>query len=342
MRLLLQLCAGLLVLQLSHGGVRADLHGERRAFGDEVLRELIADIGPVAANSSRARASIHHVVAYMPAADLSALTPGFVASGVALALASPFGDQAPLAAFVNDVVPYASLTEPRDGDWRSRLGAFMRPLVAPCGRNATCAALALNEANAAWAIVDPPIIYAAAEANALNSYSPLQTMRRHNSSCTGLSVFLVDALRSVGIPARVAGTPHWNKGPRQCPRGDASAACGNHNWVELFVDGDWHFVDQRGGLGVLDAGWFFPGDTSTQAHDPASMNHSIYSSSWAPATAVRALDSTGAYSGFAPAAHFPMAWDWANTAVPAWESVDWYKRRRAQVREPQTRSSISL
>ena len=30
------------------------------------------------------------------------------------------------------------------------------------------------------------------------------------ATCTGLSILLVDACRSVGVPARIAGTPLWS------------------------------------------------------------------------------------------------------------------------------------
>ncbi len=57
-------------------------------------------------------------------------------------------------------------------------------------------------------------------------YDPMSTLAFGYASCTGVSIFYVDALRSVGIPARIAGTPAWN--------GDA--ANGNHNWVRaLFL-----------------------------------------------------------------------------------------------------------
>ncbi len=45
----------------------------------------------------------------------------------------------------------------------------------------------------------------------------------------------VDALRAVGIPARLAGTPAWNQAVQH----------GNHNWVEVWVDGAWQFIEAR-------------------------------------------------------------------------------------------------
>ena len=41
-------------------------------------------------------------------------------------------------------------------------------------------------------------------------YDPMSTLAFGYASCTGVSIFFVDALRSVGIPARIAGTPAWN------------------------------------------------------------------------------------------------------------------------------------
>jgi len=49
--------------------------------------------------------------------------------------------------------------------------------------------------------------------------SPSESMRQHMASCTGLSILLVDALRSVGIPARFAGTAAWHDDR------------GNHSWT---------------------------------------------------------------------------------------------------------------
>src|SRR5260370_38763893 len=59
--------------------------------------------------------------------------------------------------------------------------------------------------------------------------SPKESIEQGKASCTGLSILLSDACRSVAIPARLAGTPLWaNKS-------------GNHPWVEIW-DGRWHFT----------------------------------------------------------------------------------------------------
>ena len=41
-----------------------------------------------------------------------------------------------------------------------------------------------------------------------------------------MSIFLITALRAVGIPARMVGTPEWAFGPQ---------AGGNHDWVEVSL-----------------------------------------------------------------------------------------------------------
>lgn len=45
-------------------------------------------------------------------------------------------------------------------------------------------------------------------------YDTMSILAYGYASCTGLSVFLINALRSVGIPARLAGTPGWKGDPQ--------------------------------------------------------------------------------------------------------------------------------
>lgn len=40
-------------------------------------------------------------------------------------------------------------------------------------------------------------------------YDPMSVMIFGYASCTEVSIIYIDALRSVGIPARLAGTPAW-------------------------------------------------------------------------------------------------------------------------------------
>ena len=88
------------------------------------------------------------------------------------------------------------------------------------------------------------------------------------ASCTGLSIMLTNACRSVGVPARLAGIPNWpNKS-------------GNHTWVEVWDDGAWHFLgagepDKRG----LNHAWFVGAAAGAQRNH---AEHAIYAISYRP------------------------------------------------------------
>lgn len=74
--------------------------------------------------------------------------------------------------------------------------------------------------------------------------SPLTVLKNAYGRCGEESTLCVAALRSVGIPARQCYTPRW-------------AHCDdNHAWVEVWVDGTWHFLGACEPEGRLDTGWF--------------------------------------------------------------------------------------
>lgn len=74
--------------------------------------------------------------------------------------------------------------------------------------------------------------------------SPLATLRTAYGRCGEESVFLVAALRSVGIPARQVYTPRW------------AHTDDNHAWVEAWADGRWWFLGACEPEPVLNMGWF--------------------------------------------------------------------------------------
>lgn len=59
----------------------------------------------------------------------------------------------------------------------------------------------------------------------------LEALEEKKVSCTGQSIFLICALRSVGIPARMVGLLTWNH------------VLGNHTWVEAWFEGEWHMIE---------------------------------------------------------------------------------------------------
>ena len=73
---------------------------------------------------------------------------------------------------------------------------------------------------------------------------PLAVLCRTLGRCGEESVLAVAALRSVGIPARQCYCPRW------------SHCDDNHAWVEVWIDGHWHYLGACEPEPVLDRGWF--------------------------------------------------------------------------------------
>lgn len=207
------------------------------------------------------RAAMEFLIENMPAVDLQGLTGDYIIENVALAHeafnAAPWAKQVPPEIFMNDVLPYASLNERRD-NWRSRLRKIAAPIVKDCTTPGE-AAQALNR----QLFRTVKVRYSTQRKKP--DQSALESMESGVATCSGLSILLVDACRSVGIPARVAGTPMWTN------------LRGNHTWVEVW-DGGWHFTGaaEPDGQG-LDRGWF-KGDASKARADVAA--HAIYASSF--------------------------------------------------------------
>lgn len=144
--------------------------------------------------------------------------------------------------FLRDVLPFRHFDEPVD-NWRPVFLEKLRPLLG----NAT------DLRSIAEAVV--PKIFSGALGKPVtfkgNStpavMAPLtETLEKGYASCTGISIFMADALRAVGVPARVVGTPEWN-----------IATGGNHNWVEVYWGGRWHFLDGAPASSVeWDRTWF--------------------------------------------------------------------------------------
>jgi hypothetical protein len=207
------------------------------------------------------RPGIAFLIANMPDKDLKALKADFLLKNLDLAYQArakmPWGKSVPEAIFLNDVLPYASVTETRES-WRQEMMDLCVPMVKDC-KNLTDAAQALNAALFAKLKVK----YSTQRVRP--DQSPGQSIKTGMASCTGLSILLIDACRSVGVPARIVGIPKWPNKP------------GNHMWVEVW-DGAWHFTgacehDKNG----LDRAWF-TGDAAFAKKD--SVMNAIYASSF--------------------------------------------------------------
>jgi hypothetical protein len=243
------------------------------------------------------RPGMAFLVANMPDADLKSLTAAFLLSNTDLAYkaraAVPWGKDVPEAVFLNDVLPYANVDERRD-DWRKEFFDLCLPLVKDC-KTPSEAAQKLNTE------LFPKLKLKYSTERKAPNQSPHESIEQGKASCTGLSIVLADACRSVCVPARLVGTPLW------------SNKRGNHTWVEVW-DKDWHFTgaceaDPKG----LDRGWFVGDAAKAQKDKP---EHAIYAASF------KKTDT-----------HFPLVWAMRNTSVPAENVTDRYTKAAAQTGE---------
>jgi hypothetical protein len=227
------------------------------------------------------RKGMAFLIANMPNSDLKTLKADFLLTNVELTYKArkevPWGKDIPEAIFLNDVLPYANVDEKRDA-WRQEFYDMCMPLVKDC-KTPSEAAQKLNSE-----LFKMLKLGYSTQRKAPNQ-SPKESIEQGKASCTGLSIVLSDACRSICVPARLVGTPLWaNKR-------------GNHTWVEIW-DKDWHFTgaceaDPKG----LDRGWFV-GDAAQAKQDTPA--HAIYASSF------KKTDQ-----------HFPLVWALTNKSVPA-------------------------
>jgi hypothetical protein len=144
--------------------------------------------------------AVEFLYKWMPDTDRQTLTPGFVIRHAIHALrtrsAYSWALDVPWPVFLNDVLPYASLSEPLQPlRLDPHVDQFFSDLLNEHkGELSSTGDVAVLMNQLAWNIVDPPIKFVAAPACTINSYAPFETMQRHNSSCTGLAgsvVYLV-------------------------------------------------------------------------------------------------------------------------------------------------------
>jgi predicted esterase len=223
------------------------------------------------------RHAAEFLMANAPAGDQAALSETFLSDNLALALEArarfPWAKAVPEDIFLNDVLPYASLDEKRD-PWRRRLLDAAAPLVKD-SHTASEAVQALNRD----LFRKLNVHYSTDRERA--DQSPAQSIASGKASCTGLSILLVDACRSVGIPARIAGLSQWTDKP------------GNHTWVEIW-DGGWHF-------------------TGASEYSPEGLDHTWFADEIAHARSVQAIYAA---SWKQTGTHFPLAWNLTDSSIP--------------------------
>ncbi|HEY6228214.1 MAG TPA: transglutaminase domain-containing protein, partial [Verrucomicrobiae bacterium] len=234
------------------------------------------------AYGDRGRRAAWFLIDNMPASDRGVLSEEFLMSNLDLAMKArtnfTWARTISEAMFLNDVLPYASLDEPRD-EWRTDFYKLAGEIVRDC-KTASEAAQMLNRD------LFKRINVHYNTGRKRNNQSPAESIEQGKATCTGLAIILVDACRAVGVPARIVGVPQWAQKE------------GNHTWMEYW-DGDWHFLgadeyDKNG----PDRAWF-NNDAAITIATGTNLINQIFASSWR---------RTGT--------HFPLAWDFDSREVP--------------------------
>ncbi|HYV38713.1 MAG TPA: transglutaminase domain-containing protein [Gemmataceae bacterium] len=250
------------------------------------------------------RKGMAFIVANMPDPDLRSLKADFLLENLALAYKArkefAWCQTMPEAIFLNNVLPYANVDETRH-PWRKEFYDMCAPVVKDC-KTASEAAWKLNET----VFEKVKVKYSTARKKA--NQSPNESIEQGLASCTGLSIILIDACRSVGVATRLVGTAMWT---------DKS---GNHNWVEIWDNGDWHFTgacepDPKG----LDRGWFT--DKASKAIKD-SPQHAIFAVSFAKTDV-----------------SFPMVWSKQRKDISGENVTERYTQ--PQKKEPQKKLELS-
>lgn len=218
------------------------------------------------------REGMAFLISYMPERDAKSLSADFLLENVEYAYKAraefPWAKEVPDSVFLNDVVAYANLNENRES-WRKDFYERFKKYVAPC-KTMREAIDSVNKNVRDELLVD----YNTKREKP--DQAPYESMRQHMASCSGLSILLTDAFRAVGIPSRVAGTPAWHDDR------------GNHNWNEVWIDGQWRFTEYYPS-DDLDQSWFLTDAGKAIKED---VRKAIYAASFKP---------TDCY--------FPLVWD---------------------------------
>ena len=203
------------------------------------------------------------------------------------------------------VLPYASVNEARS-DWRQLLWSALtpQPWVHALPDDASLATVALAVNAHLWTVLGnmtgkSTITFKAGSTPLV--YDPLSTILFGHASCTGVSITFVDALRTLGVPARLVGTPAWHGKP----------ADGNHNWVEVWLGAKegWRFIEGA----PAGSGESFDNPCDKWFCNPAHFNHS--------GTEVYAATYTTV-----GATYYPMCWDEDNHGVAGVDRTAYYDR----------------
>jgi transglutaminase-like putative cysteine protease len=186
-------------------------------------------------NTSQVEA-LEFLFAFMPLSDLADYKGEFFLDNANIALItrkeSLWGDKIPEEIFLHYVLPCRVNNENLDSFriiFRNEIFERIK------GLGMGDAALEINH----WC--HEKVAYQPSD---IRTSGPVSTILSARGRCGEESTFTVSALRTAGIPARQVYTPRW------------AHTDDNHAWVEVWIDGKWHYMGACEPEPVLDLGWF--------------------------------------------------------------------------------------
>lgn len=221
-----------------------------------------------------------------------------------------WADALPKEIFYEYVLNYANANEARS-NWRPVLWNVLSPLISTESDITINDVVRLVNQHLWSSLNSPSTIYFKSGQTPL-IFDPFSVMVFGYASCTGLAILFINALRTVGIAARLVGTPAWN--------GDHER--GNHNWVEVY---DFNFTDSSRGE------WKFlePSANQTNVADlatPPCSNWFCNPHRFPPSDSRNVTSVYAAGLVFKePKVHYPLAWERENYDVPGVDRTKFYQ-----------------
>ncbi len=188
-------------------------------------------------SGSPAQRAAQWILAWLPPSDVADLDLPTLQEHVAFACdarrRASWRDEVPDDLWLHYVVPHRVSQEPVQA-WRAVLARALAPVVAPY-TDMEAAALAVNRWCREHATYTP---------TSGRDMGPLTTLARGLGRCEEEMILTICALRAAGIPARACSTPYW------------TFTDDNHAWVEVWVNGRWHYAESCDDARCLDNTWF--------------------------------------------------------------------------------------
>jgi transglutaminase-like putative cysteine protease len=223
---------------LKDRGYRERVHQQfaKRKMEAGNRREALFSVFERAELSVEQREALEFLYAYMPLSDLADYDGDFFLKQVDAAFRArdyfPWGKTVPDDLFRHFVLVYRINNEDLD---TARMAFFeeLKERIRPMSMYE--AALEVNH----WC--HEKVTYRGTDAR---TSAPLALVCTSWGRCGEESTFTATAMRAVGIPARQCYTPRW------------AHTDDNHAWVEVWVDGKWHYLGACEPEAELDMAWF--------------------------------------------------------------------------------------